>query len=70
MDEQQLIHAVRRHAMKNYDKGWDIVVECWADGDILEAIEDASTEAEAISRVARIAKLHEERRIEIESTIF
>lgn len=52
MNEQVLIAAVRSHAFANYNReGWDYVVECWEDGDILEAIEDASTEAEAIAKV-------------------
>jgi hypothetical protein len=41
MDEQAMIQAIRKHAEANYNKGWDYVVECWADGDILEKLSDA-----------------------------
>ena len=33
--ETDLIAAVRRHALDNYERdGWDYLVECWDDGDI------------------------------------
>jgi hypothetical protein len=52
MNEQQLIEAVRTHAMRNYDHGWDTLVECYADGDILEIISGTNTAGEAIAAVA------------------
>jgi hypothetical protein len=41
MDEQAMIQAIRKHAEANYNKGWDYVVECWGDGDILEELSEA-----------------------------
>jgi hypothetical protein len=39
MNEQDLINAVRNHALQTYESdGWDYVVECWSDGDILECL--------------------------------
>jgi chromosome condensin MukBEF complex kleisin-like MukF subunit len=38
MDEQQMIHAIRKHAEALYNKGWDYVVECWSDGDLLDEL--------------------------------
>jgi hypothetical protein len=46
MNEQTLINAVRKHAMDNYEQdGWDVLVECYDDWDILELIsnDNAST---------------------------
>ena len=41
MTEQELIQAIRKHAEANYNKGWDVIVECWADGDNLEYLSEA-----------------------------
>ena len=37
-DELMLIGAIRQHANANYNKGWDYIVECWTDGDILDLL--------------------------------
>jgi hypothetical protein len=68
MDEQMLIGAVRRHAINNYEQdGWDILVECYDDGDILELISDAnaSTVEEAIASVRKTLKIYDDHRAEI-----
>ena len=47
-----LVRAVRYFAETHYEQdGWDIVVETYEDADILEAIGDATTEADAIRAV-------------------
>jgi hypothetical protein len=38
MTEQEKIQAIRKHAEALYDKGWDYVVECWSDGDLLDEL--------------------------------
>lgn len=53
MDEQQLIQAVRQHAIKHYEAGWDVVVECYEDGDILEVVGRCRSEAAAIRTMAK-----------------
>lgn len=69
MDEAALIRTVRAHALNNYNKdGWDYVVECYEDGDILEDIGDATTVKEAIARVGAMVKILDERRQEIRAT--
>jgi len=68
MDEQMLISAVRRHAIENYEQGgWDILVECYDDGDILELIsnDNASTVEEAIASVQKTLKIYDDHRAEI-----
>ena len=67
-DENQLIQAVRRHALDNYEsQGWDVLVECWDDGDILEQISNANaqTPAAAIKACLQIVSIYDERRREI-----
>lgn len=65
MNEQDLINAVRNHALANYNTdGWDYLVECWMDGDILECIDNATTVAQAIANVrdalAPLAEMRDE----------
>jgi H2-forming N5,N10-methylenetetrahydromethanopterin dehydrogenase-like enzyme len=38
MTEQQMIQAIRAYAEALYSKGWDIVVEAYDDGDLLEEL--------------------------------
>lgn len=40
MTEQELIQAIRKHAEANYNKGWDVVVEAYDDGDLLEELSE------------------------------
>ena len=63
MDVFDFVSVVRNHALANYNTdGWDYVVECWEDGDILDAINDATTAAQAIAIVrAAVAPLAERR---------
>lgn len=39
-DELMLIGAIRMHAAANYNKGWDLIVEAYDDGDLLEALSE------------------------------
>jgi len=66
-----LIAAVRKHALENYEKdGWDYVVECWDDDEIVKTIGFAQTEKEAISAVHKAVKTMADYRDEIQSTAF
>ena len=65
MNEQDLINAVRNYALDNYNTdGWDYLVECWMDGDILECLDGAETVAQAIANVrealAPLAEMRDE----------
>lgn len=53
MNEQTMIQAVRQHAIKHYNEGWDYVVEAWDDGDILEVVGLCLTEGGAIKAMAK-----------------
>lgn len=50
----ELVGAVRRHALCNYSRqGWDYVVEAWDDADIAQTIAhaDAENDDEAVAAV-------------------
>mgnify|MGYP000517409910 CR=1 FL=1 len=60
-----LIEAVKNHAKANYEVGgWDMVVECYEDAEIGEAIAGCATVEEAIAEVGKTASLYHERRQE------
>ena len=58
-----LIEAVRKHAMENYEAsyGWSEVIECWEDDDIAKVIETACTPAEAIKMMGEMVGIRDER---------
>ena len=39
-DELMMIRSIRMHAQALYNKGWDVVVECYDDGDLLEELSE------------------------------
>lgn len=71
-DETQLIQAVRSHAMKHYEKdGWDYLVECWDDGDILDQISAVEqTPSACIKHMHDIVKTMDDYRREVRSQAF
>ena len=69
--QAQLIAAVRAHAEAHYETdGWDFIVECFEDADILAEIEGCETPEAAIAEVARTARLQDERRREVQATVW
>lgn len=66
-----LVAAVRHYALTNYNSdGWDYVVECWEDSDILECIGDAQSVDTAVANTRIIVKKFAELRADIESEAF
>ena len=63
MNINELVDAVKTHALKNYNQGgWDFVIECHSTDEIRQAIGKATTEAGAIKNVAQAfaIALHDE----------
>lgn len=68
---EELIKAVRKHAIANYEEGgWDIVVECWVDEYIGTLIFGATTPEEAIKLVGDAVGDLDEYRQDIQATAF
>lgn len=65
-----LVQAVKDHARLNYENGWDGIVECYEDKDILEAIDGATTIRGAINALGRRVRLQESLRRDVEGEIF
>ena len=69
--QEEMIDAVKTHALNNYEKGgWDIVVECWDSEDILRWIEGAKTCIGAIRKVSSVVGANHRYATEIRSTAF
>lgn len=50
----ELLDDVKAHAYKNYEKGgWDVIIECHEDAEIIEWIGKAKTAKGAIRNVAQ-----------------
>tara|TARA_R100000152_G_C6751145_1_gene174808 strand:- start:156 stop:380 length:225 start_codon:yes stop_codon:yes gene_type:complete len=65
MTRQELIQAVKDHALENYTQGgWDVIVECWDSSDIDEAIEGARTLRGAIRKLQPVVGVWSERQAE------
>ena len=67
---QDLVEAVKAHALENYERdGWDFVIECYSDADIAEIIKTARTPAGAIkmasAKIKPIADYRSERQNEV-----
>lgn len=70
---EEMLAAVKAHAATHYEEnGWDYVVECWDDAEILSVLseEKAETIETAIAAVGEIVELLDERRRDVEAEIF
>jgi len=63
--------SIRQHAKENYDRdGWDYIVECWEDSDIVKAWGDAKDLKQALANVHEVVQVMDSRRKDVESEIF
>jgi hypothetical protein len=70
-DDRQIVASVRAHALRNYNKdGWDYLVECWADKDILIAAGATKNPSVAIHRCHDVVRMLDERRSEVMAEVW
>jgi len=63
--KQELIEGVKAHAVENYEQGgWDYIVECYSDDEIVDLIVEAgaTTLAKAIEAIGGIVEIFADRR--------
>ena len=66
MTTDELLKAIRQHALENYNhQGWDYLVECYEDEDILEEIGTAKTLRGAIRKLIPTLRTLDDHRREI-----
>ena len=71
MKDQDLIDAVRAHAVEHYNEGgWDFVVECWEDWEILAVVRGCKKEGQAIRKVRKQIRALDDRRREVQAEAF
>lgn len=71
MTMEALVAAVKAHANTYYnERGWDYVVEAFDDEYLAELIGGSKTARGAIRNVAKVARLHDDRRRDIQATAF
>ena len=70
--EQQIIDSVRALASKNYDKayGWQIIIECMDDEEILATAGDTHHLPTAIRNIEHFVEIQSERYDEVRAEIF
>lgn len=57
MHTKDMINAVRDYAYQHYGQdGWDYIVECWSDEDILQEIMFCKSAQDAIYAIRRAIK--------------
>ena len=67
LSQPDLVQAVKVHAKKHYNvDGWDLLVECYDDAEIAEAIGQSKTARAAIAAVRRELAPHADRRLDIQ----
>jgi hypothetical protein len=69
--DQDLVDAVRAHAVENYnDDGWDYVVECWEDWEILAIVKGCRKEGQAIRKVRKQVRALSDYRDDVRAEAF
>lgn len=68
--QDALVAAVRANAMKYYEKGWDVVVECWSDAEIIEVIGRSTTARGAILKMYAVVSVYIGVKADIVATAF
>jgi len=71
MSTQELVQAIKDHALAHYeDGGWDVVVECFDDAEIADTIGAAGTVAEALVAFAPLIDVWSDRQADARNSAF
>lgn len=66
---KEMVDAVKAHAADHYEEdGWDYLVECYSDVEIVGLIGGARTVAGAIKKVGKVMRDKGDYRAEIQAT--
>lgn len=66
----ELVQHVKAHALRNYEKGWDVIVECYSDADITKIIGNATTERGAMAKMRAHYRPYKSYAEDIKATAF
>ncbi len=60
-DKSKWVQKIHDHAMARYENGWDWIIECYPQEDVLELLDETvSTYAQAIKELGEYVKLNKE----------
>jgi hypothetical protein len=66
-DQKSIVAFIRGYARDHYNEGgWDILVECWEDADIVKFMGDAKSIDEALRQITPILKANDDYRSDIQ----
>jgi len=66
IDLNDTVRRIKAHALANYNTGgWDYLVECYSDGDILLLIAECTSYENAVAKVSRIMEIKDSHRAEM-----
>jgi hypothetical protein len=69
--EANLIAQVRQYAADHYtDGGWDVLVECWDDSDIADAIGKATTLRGALRKLSAVIDVYSDHQANARNSTF
>jgi hypothetical protein len=67
----ELIKRIRQHALANYEQGgWDYLVECYSDNDIILLVAECESFEQAIDKLGRIMAIKDDYRSDIQGEAF
>ena len=69
MNRDEALAKIKAHAKKHYNKGWDFVVECYSDADLLAEI-DQDGYREVMRGLRTIAEYREEQMADARNSAF
>lgn len=56
-----MVVGIKKYALEQYNNGWDLIVECYTDGEILEVIEEeGGSMVKALDAFQDIVDMHNE----------
>lgn len=66
-EQQTLIKGVRDYALSHYTRGWDVIIECYSDADIMEHIGNVRTVSGAIRKLSPMISAYHSHTKELEA---
>jgi hypothetical protein len=70
IDRAKFLPEIKAHALQNYEKGWDVVIETMTDAEILEEIKWCESAAGAIRKLGEGVRIRHAHFLEIRATAF
>jgi hypothetical protein len=68
---QAVIDGGKAHALAHYsDGGWDVIVECWSDDQILDATRGSRTVSGAVKMLSAVVDVYADQQADAKNSAF